>query len=391
MLLKLILKNIKTAPFIAFISIFVISIVIFFSTILNFIYENINHILIKEKIWEEKNKFIIEAKRWDFISSKLWFKQNLKPYYQELKKDKNIEKVFWIYQVDIPIYAVIKFLNINFKTDILIFASDKYTQSGGYLQIWVSPALLNLYNSQLANNFLPKIDKNILSMLKIKLVFWENSFIQYDNIIQKTWYIKKIDNDFPLFWITIPYNLAQDIQKQLWRWDMKLIKIIWYVKENNYLQTIKERYKNKLNIQTLDSSKNRINQQTKIVKNIFNVIKYIVYILMVSFLILLAIHIYNKNEKNIKVLYYHWASFLQRFNIVFFEMLIYFLIAVIINIITIRLFNKYFVEIINKQIISYGLYGINITWISFWNVIVNTIISFTIITIVFLWVFRKKI
>jgi len=82
---------------------------------------------------------------------------------------------------------------------------------------------------------------------------------------------------------------------------------------------------------------------------------------MISFLILLAIHTYNKNKKNIKVLYYHGASFLQRFNIVFFEMLIYFLIAVIINIIIVRLFNKYFIEIINKQIISYGLYGINIT------------------------------
>ena len=391
MLLKLILKNIKNNKFIAFISIFVIYIVIFFSSFLNFIYMNINNILINETIWQNEKKFTLEVKKWHFISSKLGLKQDLSSYYQVLKKDKNIKNIFGIYQVNIPIQAVISFLGMKFKTDIFVFASNKYKQKKDNINIWISPNLLNLYNTQIANNFLPVINKNILSSLKINLNFWKNSFIQYNNAIQKTWYVKKMDPDFPLFWITIPYNLAQNTQKQLWKWSIKLIKIIGYVKKNNYLQSIKEKYKNKLNIQTLDDSKTKINQQTKIVKNIFNVIKYIIYTIMVSFLILLAIHTYNKNEKNIKVLYYHGASFLQRFNIVFIEMLIYFLIAVIINVIIVWIFNKYFIEIINKQIITYGLYGINITWISFLNVMLNTIISFIIIIIVFLGVFRKKI
>lgn len=390
MLSKLIWKNISKNKFIATMSIFVLFIVIFFSSFLNFIYSNIQHILIDENIWQEKNKFIVKPTKWSFIGSKIWIKQNLKVYYQELKKDKKVEKIFGIYKVDIPVQSILSFLNINFKTDMLIFASDKDNQIWENINIWISPTLLNLYNTQIANNILPILNKDILSTVNITISFWKNSFIKYKNIVTTHWHIKSIDTDFPLLWLTIPYNLAIKIQKQLWRWTIKLIQIVWYTKKHYYLQSIKEKYKNKLNIQTVNEKKEKINRQTKIVKDIFNVIKYIIYIITISFLVLLALHIYYKNSKNLKVLYYHGANFLQRFNIVFFEMFIYFLIAVIINIFIVCIFNIYFVSIINKKIIAYGLYNINIIWISFENILLNSLMSLIVIIIVFLSVFIKK-
>ncbi len=390
MLLKLILKNISKNKLIAFISILVLSIVIFFSSFLNFIYANIQHILVNESIWEKENTFTLEAKKWSYISSKLWFEEDLQPYYKKLKQDENIKEVFWVYQVNIPVQAVLKFLDMNFKTDILVFAVDNYTWSKDHLDVWISPSLLNLYNTQIANNFLPMLDKNILEKIKINLSFWKNSFIQFDNIEERTWYITHIDSNFPLLWISIPYNQAVKIQEKLWKWEIKLIKIIWYVKENSYLQHIKKTYENKLSIQTVNDAKTKINQQTKIVKDIFDILKYIIYIIMVSFLILLAINIYHKNEKNIKVFYYHGASFLQRFNILFYEISIYFLTAVLINFLVASTFNMFIIDIINTKLKNYGLYNISITWISFENIIFNSILSFIIIMIIFLLVFVKR-
>lgn len=390
MLLKLILKNISKNKLIAFISILVLSMVIFFSSFLNFIYANIQTILVNESIWQKENIFTLEAKKWSYISSKLWLEEDLQSYYKKLKQDENINEVFWVYQVNIPVQAVLDFFDMNFKTDILVFAVDNYTWNKEYLSIWISPTLLNLYNTQIANDFLPMLDKNILKKIKIKLSFWKNSFIQFDNIEEKTWYITHIDNNFPLLWISIPYEKAKNIQEKLWRWDIKLIKIIWYVKENSYLQNIKKTYENKLNIKTVSDAKIKINQQTKIVKDIFYILRYIVYMIMASFLILLAINIYHKNEKNIKVFYYHGANFLQRFNILFYEISIYFLTAVLISFLVVWFFNIYIIDIINTKLESYGLYNIHINWISFENIIFNSIISFIIIMIIFLLVFIRR-
>lgn len=390
MLLKLILKNISKRKFIAFLSVFILVIVIFFSSFLNFIYTNIQHILLNETMWQNDKKFILQAKKWSFIGYKLWYKQNLALYYQELKNDKNIQNVYGIYQVNIPVQAIISLLGMNFKTDIIIFSSDKYKQKWKDINIWISPTLLNLYNTQIANNFLPVINETVISTLKVHLTFWKNSFIKYNKTIEKTWHIKKIDNDFPLFGLTIPYNTAEEIHKSLWKWKLKLIKIIWYVKKTSYLKNIEKKYSNKLNIQTISKIKMKINRQTKIVKHIFNVLKYIIYIITISFLVLLALHIYQKNEKNLQVFYYHGANFLQRFNIVFVEMSIYFLIALTINSLIVLLFNIYFINIINKQAISYWLYWIHINWISFLNLFENALLSFIIITIVFLSVFVSK-
>jgi len=388
MIFQLILKNIQNNKFISFISIIVIFLVIFFSSILNFIYSNIQNILLNETIWQDEKKFIIEVKKINLINS-LSSKANLQQNYENLKKDKNIEKVYWIYQVNIPVETILNIWKFDFKTDLIVFASDKYTQNLENLEIWISPIVLNIYNTQIANNQLPILNEYILSQLKIFLIFWKNSFLKYDKTIEKTWYIKNIDSDLPIFWITIPYNQVEKIQKEIW-WNIKLIKIIWYTKNTSYLHILEEKYKNQLNIQSLNESKIKINQQTKIIKYIFNIIKWIIYILMISFLILLTLHILNKNEKNIKVLYYHGASFLQRFNVVFFEMLIYFIIAIIINIFIISFFNKNFINIVNQKIISYWIYNINIHWISFLNILLNSFISFIIISIVFFIVFIKK-
>lgn len=389
MLFQLILKNIQKNKFIAILSIFILFIVIFFSSFLNFIYENTQHILINENIWQDNKKFVITTKRWDLLSSTLWIKPNLIKYYNKLKNDKNIEKVFWLYQVNIPTTAILSILNLSFKTDILVFASDKYQQKWKDIDIWISPTLLNLYNTQVANDTLPTLTKNLLSKLNIHLIFWENSFFKYNKIIENNWHINFIDKDVPLFWITIPYDTAKQIQKNLWKWDIHLIKIIWYVKNYSYLKVLKKNYKS-LNIKTLDDVKIKINQQTKIVNDIFNVLKYIIYIITISFLILLALYIYHKNQKNINVFYYHWASFIQQFSIVFLEIIIYFLIAIILNFLIIWIFNTNIINFINQRISEYWFYEIQINWISFINMLENALESLFIIIIVFLSVFVVK-
>lgn len=393
MLLKIILKNIKENKLLAFITIFVISIVIFFSIFLDFTYKNIKWILINEKIWQDENKFIIQNASWNFITNKLKQNLELKNAYQKLKKNENIENIYWIYLFKIPTFAELNFLNLNFETDMLIFTTDSKNfkkNNWDKISLWLSNTLLNIYNTQVWwFSRLPRLNKDIIKNININISFWKNSLIKQDKIETKKWIIKNFSNDFPIFWLTMTHKKAKEIQKEIKSWEFKLIKIVWTVKKSKYTQNIKNNFKN-LKIKTFNDIKLKIKNQTNFIKDILNFIKYIIYIVMLSFLISLWINLYEKNKKNIKIFHYHGAWFFKQFSIIFYEINLYLIIAIIINIFLVFLFNQIFIKIINRKILEYGFFNINFVNIWYLNIIVFSFIIFIFITISSLISFWKQ-
>jgi len=219
MLIKLIFKNIfkhKLLWFLSIITFFIASCCIIF---LNWIFLNIEENLKISQIWTGQNKFIIQPQQTNLIKNFLLPTKSLTEVYKELQNNPHIKEAFWIYMVQLPVSANISFGTINFNTDILLFASDEGNLcfSGKYIAVGINPTLINLYNSQIANPpFLPKISPQDLKLINLQLVFWKNSLIQLQKIQTKPAKITVLDNNLPVFGLSIWYKVAKEITHKLW-------------------------------------------------------------------------------------------------------------------------------------------------------------------------------
>ena len=388
MIIKLIFKNIVKNIYIAILVIITLFIVIFSSTFLNFIFNNIKSNLLKEAGANIKNKVII-TKNYKNTLSRLLDNNNLEKIYKDIKKDKNIKKSYVFYTTKIPASADIKFLGFDFNTDIFIYWTDKYENTWDIIKLWLSPTIINIYNSQFQNStFFPKLNLDVLKKINIKLNFGKNSFFKLNNNFSENAKIQYLDNDFPLFWFTIAKNKLDNIEKKLNIHTNKIYKIVVILKDTNYIQTLKNKYKN-IKIQWYSDIEQKINNKLKYVKYVFETIKAIMYTILFSFVVVIIVLILNKNRYNIKVLYYNWASFVKQFSLIFWEITIYIILSTILSLTAFEIINKN-IPYINKYIEKKWFVNINIEKINYQNIIINSIQLYIIIIFIAFIIFVKS-
>lgn len=391
MLIKLVLKNISQNKLLAFITIFVILIAISFSIFLNFTYKNINLFLLNDSIWTWKqNKFILSPKWWSFLASSLGFEYDLEKTYNIIKKDKNIKNSFWIYKFEVPVTADLSWMSINFNTDMLMFASDKWFEnSQDMLGLWISPSVLNLYNTQVSSKRMPKIDQKILKTLWVRLEFGKSSFTQFEKTKIEHWTINNLDPDLPLLGITMSYDQAKKIIEEINWWSLKLIQIIGEFENIEYLNDFKKIHSS-THIESAQEKEIMIENKIKTIKDVINLLKYMIYFMMWSFLVSLIFNLYNNNSRTLKVFHYHGAWFFQKFMLLFWEICFYFICAVAASFVVIRGFNAFWLEILNSKVLENGIVNFRLQAINYADLSIVSLISFTFLSFVCLLFFALK-
>ncbi len=386
---KIIIKNILNNKLLAFITIFVLTFVMFFSVFLNFVYKNITTNIVSSSIGKQENKFFITRKNESFFKKLLYKRQTIDSVYQKLKQDKNIKQIYANYIFKMPVQADINFLNSIFNTDILIFASTQINNTWNNIKLWINPTMLNLYNSQIAWWYLPKIDANLLKWIHINLIFGKNSFLSFKNTKKYNATISSLSSDYPIIWLTMSYKKAKQIIKKLWWWELKMIKIIWIAKNKAELFQIEKKYKN-FNIETTDKLKRQTENKLKVVQDVFNILRYFIFALMWSFLLSLAINIYNNSKSTLKVFYYHGASFLQQFKLLLWEISIYMMVSIFLNLLIIFFINNTLIEKINFLIKKQWLVNISLNFISYIDLLTISLWIYLFIILIFWLVFSKE-
>ena len=339
MLIKIIIQNIKKHKILGLLTIITLSIAIVSINILNWIFLNIEKNLQISQFWtDQENKFIITPKDKNLFSL---FSKNLASVYNELKKDPNIKEVYWIYLVKVPIWVNIKFWPIDFYTDALLYASDRWDLcfTGKYIELWLNPVAINIFNSQLNITPIAKITPQKLKNVKITLIFWKNSFLSFKKTEKKEGKITVLDNNFPLVGFTIGYKVAQETVNKIWG-DIQLIKIIGYTKDLKYLLSLKNKYPN-FNIITKYDILSNVEKKLTQVKFAINTVKIIIIILALSFFLILLINIKWKNSYIANVLKYNQAKKYQILLVTYWEIVIFIVIACFINFIAIMILNKH--------------------------------------------------
>lgn len=339
MLIKIVIQNIKKHKILWLLTVITLSIAIVSINILNWIFFNIEKNLQISQFWtDQENKFIITPKDKKIFSL---FSKNLTSVYNELKKDPNIKEIYWIYLVKIPTHANIRFWSIDFYTDILLYASDKWNLHSleKYINLWLNPTAINILNLQL--NIIPitKITLEKLQKIDITLIFWKNSFLSFKNFEKKKWKITLLDSNLPLLGLTIDYKIAQKIVNKIW-WNIQLIKIIGYTKDLKYLLSLKNKYPD-FNIITKYDILTNVEKKLTWIKLAITIIKIIIAILALSFFLILAINIKEKNSCLANVLKYNQAKKYQIWLITYWEIIIFTVIACLINFLVIITLNKH--------------------------------------------------
>lgn len=366
MLVKIILKNIYSNKLLACITSFVLSLSIIFFVFLNFTYQSINKIILNEDMWSwSVNKFILSPIGWSFLASSLWIEYDLEENYKKIKNDKNIKESFGIYKFEIPITADIYWLSTNFNTDMLMFATDIWLKSSWEkIPLAISPMILNLYNSQVASKRMPKVNEKMLKSLWVRLEFWKSSFTKFKKSNIKEWIIVSLNSDFPLLGITMDYEQAKKIIKSVDWWSLKLIQIIWESKNSKYLDQLKNQHK-WVEIKTPQDAQVHANRKIKALKDTINIIKYLTFFIIWSFLVSLIFNLYNNNKRNLKVFYYHGAWFLTKSMLIFWEIFLYFTFATILSLVFVWIFNHIIIDVLNVSIKEAGFFNLSLEQISY--------------------------
>ncbi len=331
MLFKLVWNNIKNNKLIWVLIITSLIISLFFSLWLNLIYKNIEKLYIQKEIGSIDNKkFEIAEKDWFF-----WWKDKIDDkFIKELNNDKIIEKLYNINLLKIPTLANIKFLWFDFTTDTLIFTiSDNYYIDNkiDLKLLWVSDKLIDLYNSNIwwNSDMFPNINSDILKLMKINLNFWKSSFINFDKITIYDTNIWIIWIDLPIIWITISESFANKIISNIW-WDRKLIKIIWYVKNENDINYIIQKYSNKYNISYDQKKYLDIKNKMLNIKHLFLIINWFIISILILFIIYITYSINQKNQKIYLIFKMLWWSKLLNYKILLYETIIYLSISMVL-------------------------------------------------------------
>ena len=395
MILAIIKQNILKHKFIFIINFLTLFLLTTSIVLSNFLFTNIKQNLLIESFWKQANKFIIQNKENNLLKGFLFKQETLADIYKQLQHDKNINKVFGIYSVNLPISAQILFWPLNFKTDIFLFSSDEWNLcfSWKYLALWINPTLINLYNLQIANPPLfPKINPQLLSKLDILLTFGKNSFYSNQKNITQKAKIVLVNENLPVLWLSIGYKVVQEIIHKLWFWSQKLIKIIWYTKNTNYLKQLKTKYP-EFKITTIFDTKKQLYKKVEKIKNIFNIINLFIIILSIWFLVNFSVNLTNRYDQTIKVLTYNKVSKIKWLFIPSGEIVAYFILVSTTSYTLTFWINKN-LQVANQYLLNQGYYVslVGLTLLDTTKILLTVFsIVFFISTLTFILKYRKTI
>lgn len=393
MLNKIVFKKLKKDYKKTLLTIFIFALVVFFNLFVFSLYSNIENFFVSQNLWKSsKTKFEISLKENNsFFLDKKETKHKYQKEIKELRQDENIEKIYYLYNTDIPTSISINFFDQEFKTDIFLFwISDNFfswKQNKDFIPIGISTKLLNFYNLQLANwNFFPKLSEEILYKIFIEISFWESSIFKIKKkSISKKWKVYKVSSLLPTIGITVPYSIAKDVFDKLWKWSLNLYKVIWFVKDSYYVQKIKKKFP-ELKINTDKEQLREIESRISSVKYLTWTLNIITIFILICFLVYIVYILLDSNKKIFQILRMHWASKKNILYIVLAEIWFYFIIGLLIGILF--YFVSYF--FIQDYIQGQNLFNYDVSILSVQKIFQILFSFFVIITILTLLISKKE-
>jgi hypothetical protein len=397
MILKLVLNKIIKWKFKSALIIFSILISIFFTVFSVLLYKNIENFFINQNIWKDSERMfeiiVKDSAAWLFFKDKSKNLNNINELY-ELEKDENIERIHFFYNIDIPVSSKINFLWQEIDTDIFIFlASDNYFNEKelkkDYIPISISNSLINLYNTQLANDSLfPKIPEKLVYTVWIDLFFWRSTFFNYwSQAITKKWKIVKMSTESPLVWMTIPYSQWEKILNKIGKWKITLYKAVWYAYDTKYINNIKKEYNN-FTVRTNEDRILKIKNKLSILEDVLKLLNIIITLILICFLVYVIFSIINENKKIFETFRLHWAWKIKILKLILTEILFYVFIAIIIMMMFWMLFKYWMIDKINiiiseQYYLEYQIELIN--KLDMVKIIWGYISIISLLTIIFSW------
>jgi len=388
-ILNKIWKN-KTKSFLIIFNIFII---IFFSCLLIFFYDNIEKYFIKRFVWTyEDNRFeIISKKEWNIFNIK-WDNKNtaLTNDFQELSQDPNIQDFYRFYIFRYPVTIEINLLWQSIQTDIFVFVADDkafakfgINQNIDKIPVWISSSLLDFYNMQVAGtSMFPKISQDMLKYVNLNILFGKSTFINLwnNNIISKQAEVMASDTIFPMIWITIPYSQFQNLNLSGDE-NISLYRAVGYVKDPNYVSTIEQKYVENYTINFPQKSINQIKQSLFVVRLIFIAVILVSLFIFFNFIVYSVYFMIDTNKEIFNVFRLHGANKFTILKIILYEEIVYIFWAFLLLIFTNFVWWNYIVVYINNLLTQ--KYFINFNFVNLSNTLFFSVVAAYIVLLLF--------
>ncbi len=401
-------KNILRSFFLLFIF-FMLIFIINFSL---FITENSKNFLYKNSAnLDNPNKITIISSKKDAFFKK--DDENMKNFYEKLKKDENIKNMKTYFFPKIPSTLNINFLWNKLETDVFLYGVEKIkspntlshpltpslkTKGRGTeeeISLAISEKFLQIYNLELAwNSFFPALTKKTISKLPMKICLNKSSFFEIENNFCKKAKITELDPDAPLIWVILDNKFLD--KKVFWKKieKAKIIKIIAEVKDRKYIKKLERKnIFSKIKIISYDKQKAEANKKMWFFNTIIWVISGAIIFSVSLFLIYIIFSYFEMERKIYEILFFDWIKKSTIFKIWFSYFASIFFIALILNLVFFYISNisiiPYLSNLITERIwIEFILHNISLK-----SFFLTSFIIFLSLTFIYSSIFfrRKKL
>lgn len=393
MIFKFIINKISKNKLKSFLIIFNIFIIIFFSCLLIFFYDNIEKYFVKRFVWTyEDNKFeIISKKQWNIFNLK-WDNEeiSLDQDFQNLSQDSNIQDFYKFYIFRYPVSIEINLLWQSIQTDIFVFVADDaaFSKFGvnpdeQKIPVWISSSLLDFYNMQVAGtSVFPKVSQDMLRYVNLNILFGKSTFIDLwqSNIISKQAEVKLSDTIFPMIGITIPYSNFENLNLSGDQ-NISLYRAVGYVKDSNYISTIEQKYWQNYTINFPQKSINQIRQSLFVVRLIFIAVVLVALFIFFNFIVYSVYFMIDTNKEIFNVFRLHWANKFTILKIILYEEIFYMFWAFVLLVLSNLIWWKYVVVYINTLLSQ--KYFINFNFENLSNIVFYLVVAGYMVLILF--------
>jgi hypothetical protein len=292
----------------------VLSISIVATIILRWLYANIQSFLMQQS-WLYEYESVLEIKekwgRWWLIGTKKI--SDTEQDFSVLLTDPDIQDVYVVSNVNLPVQARINIAGQTIGTDIIVFAiSDSFfswVNSSQWFPIAISEFMINVYNTQLADETtLPRISKSLIGLAQVELDFWASGIfdIPWSSVL-RVGRIAKVSGMLPIGFV-VPESVARSAIQELRQWTINPYKTIAVVDDPSKIPIITDRYKKDfIVISSYDKTK-QIQDRIAWVKMFFLIINCSIVLILVSFLIYTTFSIVEQNQRSFRVFRVHGAT-----------------------------------------------------------------------------------
>ncbi len=411
--IKLIILFLKKNLLRSFFLLFIFFVVIFTINFSLFITENSKNFLIKNNSsLDNPNKITIISNKKDAFFKK--DDENMKNFYEKIKKDENIKSIKTYFFPKIPSTLNINFLWNKLETDIFLYwfeetfsnsnseknpnstkknnLEKKDKEQNKEIPLFISKKFLQIYNLELAwNSFFPHLTKQTISKLPIKLCLNKSSFFEIENNFCKNAKIADLDADAPLIWIVInnKYLDKKIFWKKLER--AKIIKIIVEVYNKNYVKQLENiSLSSGIKIISYEKVKAEINKKMWFFNKIIWIISAIIILIIIIFLIYIIFSYFEIERKIYNILFFDWIKKFSIFKIWFLYFFFIFFLGFILNIIFYYISNFYIIPYLSSLIITKLWIEFLLINISLKNFFIISFSVFIIMSFIYSMIFFRR-